>query len=1641
MKRLIILCMILLGMLLLFSEGVHAANSAAQTEASARYIAIKNYIVRKTDGSGGLPISDLESVLRYTNTLFAPGNIQFYLLETEYINNSELYELEMAEREGLYSTYNVPNTINIYFVKSYENYSWSWFSSSEQSIVGAVIDQDYMKGDVLGDSYPEVLARMFGLSPTYGSENELTDELVNGTNCDTSGDDICDTPADPYTSQGGSIFSSNCEYTGALTDTNGDSYTPLTDNIMSQTYYVCADKFTDGQLAKVNETLDNYWLDLQSYTETAFASFRANERPWVFSGDEVQFYDLSLDATSWSWTFEGGSPNSSTDENPVVTYTTPGQYDVTLTITDSNDNEKTLLFPDYIIADPFDISFFTPEDWEAPVRFYKLDIDGETKIYQNEFTAGDNVFMDYGVINNGINNAIDSTFRVNIYVNNELKRWNTFLLSARSTSTREEIDLGLVPPGENEIRIEYDPEKDYPEFNETNNTYVTTLSVSEVEEIENQSGSPVVGIEYFIDTEVAFGAGTFIATPANTLDTEINVSIPMSDLSPGLHYLYTRAKNQAGKWGQTSKRNFYVIPTENPEITYSEYFFDIDPGYGQGTALSLSDGENNHVIELTNVSNGYHRLFVRSKNAMGRWSSTQNISFMKVGKKLNPKIKRLSYRYYNYATETYSDYIDYLFDPAISESTAILVLDNSNLISGTQYALGVYAYDENGRRSRIAWEYFTYQETNLIHINEINTTDVLCFGDNTGSTAVTATGGEGALQYSTDGITFSSSTTFENLPAGEYTLYVRGDVEGYQEEASFSISQPNALGLSIDQVEEPNCSNTANGSIAVSAFGGVGSYTFSIDGLNFEESSSFTELPEGQYSIKVKDSNGCTSELGYLLNSQEASTAPSIVINSTQSTLNLTNQFASYQWYFNEAIIEGEISSALITDTSGDYFVQVETESGCTFYSDTVVIQNLVVPNQAFSVDENSENGTVCGVLEYEGIGNDLPSFTILSGNINGAFTIDNETSQLVVASSSALDFESNPTFTLTVEVTGGNWGSAQCTITITLGNLNEPPTIAANQTFSLDENSSNGFSLGTVMATDPENDAISFLITSGNIDDAFALNSTSGEISVSNTSVLDFENIQIFNLGVEVKDGAGGTATGTVVIELNDLDENQSPSFENLTLTVPEHSPQGALVGTFSGSDPDGDILNYSYVIPPAGITPFSIDFSTQQITINDSSTVNYELGNNSYEYYVKATDPDGATATATITVLITDINDLPILDDITVTMDENPDDERVTITYLEASDEDHLWDELTYTITSGNVEDAFTLAPFGTSFALVCLDPSILDFELYPTFEFAISVEDADGGLTQSTVSLEINNIDETALTTSTFEIPENSTTGTVIGPVGYFEDGSDFFPFISTNNLDQSDIAFLRGVELLNAGAIELSAGTYDLILSASEALDFEAFTQFKLKIALCCFTAGQEPTAIITVNISNVNESPTVEDASFTIDENGANGTIIGTIQASDPDGDALSYSIISGNTDDAFVLNSTTGELSVGSATALDFETNPNFSLEVEVADGMGATAIGVIAIELNDLDEQEPLSMNVNEDMYSIYPNPANRELFVNIHKPNTSTAITIHDLSGQIVFKGIANSGINNIDISAMVIGTYIVKIGEQTFKIVKLN
>jgi len=200
--------------------------------------------------------------------------------------------------------------------------------------------------------------------------------------------------------------------------------------------------------------------------------------------------------------------------------------------------------------------------------------------------------------------------------------------------------------------------------------------------------------------------------------------------------------------------------------------------------------------------------------------------------------------------------------------------------------------------------------------------------------------------------------------------------------------------------------------------------------------------------------------------------------------------------------------------------------------------QPLLSP-QSFSVNEGSAFGVAVGtVVAGEFDAGDSLTYAITGGNLGKAFAINSATGQITVIKPPAIDFETRTSFSLSVQVTDTGGLSRKAVMTINVNDINEQPLISP-QTFNLDEHSPNGTSVGTVVAVDVDDgDSLSYIITGGNVGRAFAINATTGEITVNEAAALDFETRPTFNLTVQVTDESGLLRKAVMTINLNNVAE-----------------------------------------------------------------------------------------------------------------------------------------------------------------------------------------------------------------------------------------------------------------------------------------------------------------------------------------------------------------------------------------------------------------------------------------------------------------------------------------------------------------------
>jgi hypothetical protein len=147
---------------------------------------------------------------------------------------------------------------------------------------------------------------------------------------------------------------------------------------------------------------------------------------------------------------------------------------------------------------------------------------------------------------------------------------------------------------------------------------------------------------------------------------------------------------------------------------------------------------------------------------------------------------------------------------------------------------------------------------------------------------------------------------------------------------------------------------------------------------------------------------------------------------------------------------------------------------------------------------------------------------------------------------------------TITVRNTGGSSGSPQTatgSVSVSVTGANDAPTVTPN-TFTPNENLANGSVVGTVTANDAEGQTLQFAITNGNQSGAFAINPTTGVVTVADSSKLDFETTPTFVLTVQATDNDGTPASGTATITINLNDVNEPTTPPPGTVDLPAQQP-----------------------------------------------------------------------------------------------------------------------------------------------------------------------------------------------------------------------------------------------------------------------------------------------------------------------------------------------------------------------------------------------------------------------------------------------------------------------------------------------------
>eukprot|EP00937_MAST-01D_sp_MAST-1D-sp2_P000675 g675.t1 len=519
---------------------------------------------------------------------------------------------------------------------------------------------------------------------------------------------------------------------------------------------------------------------------------------------------------------------------------------------------------------------------------------------------------------------------------------------------------------------------------------------------------------------------------------------------------------------------------------------------------------------------------------------------------------------------------------------------------------------------------------------------------------------------------------------------------------------------------------------------------------------------------------------------------------------------------------------------------------------ETVVSGVRVTPCQLFFISENTDADISVGQpLVADDPDKNTVQMMIESGNVGSALKVY-KNGQLAVQNTAALDFENVTDNTIKLTVLAKDDGTppkhSSFPVHVRLIDVNEKPVLdPTSRSRTVVRIAESGDNIGApLVAVDPDQGAVlSYTMDSikslGAVKPAgqinyFALNASTGQLSVANAFSAGIMDETPFEIRVRVSDGMLHT-TDTVRVEVENA--NIQPKIDDHALTLAETiDAQGINRFVYKVPVTDGNTeqthtwkllfgLEDSTTFDGSGM--FEIDATSGVISLLLDKHLDFEsVPRFVLTVLVEDVTDDGMgqlTDSAKITVNVQDVNEPPVISNTTLYIDENTGAGNSPLTLdgldgmIACHDDDK--DALEFTILSGNVASSFNLQKHGDdSFKLVVAPGKVLDHESLS--EFHVAVQASDGTLRGTGfIHIVINDVNEPpVVVNATLSVLENSPRDITIDRVNFTDQ-------------DEQDTATFSIFSGDAAGFFSIDPLTGWLSVS-KEGLDFEAQPFFDLVV---------------------------------------------------------------------------------------------------------------------------------------------------------------------------------------------------------------
>lgn len=492
-----------------------------------------------------------------------------------------------------------------------------------------------------------------------------------------------------------------------------------------------------------------------------------------------------------------------------------------------------------------------------------------------------------------------------------------------------------------------------------------------------------------------------------------------------------------------------------------------------------------------------------------------------------------------------------------------------------------------------------------------------------------------------------------------------------------------------------------------------------------------------------------------------------------------------------------------------------------------------------------------------------------------------------------------------TVVITATDPGNTSITSTFAFVVTNPAP-IANDAHFTLSEDHA---LTDRLIATDPDSDALTFSTTIAPLHGTLEL-SENGTF----TYTPDAQYSGTDGFTYQVRDADGGISLATATLTVTAMNDAPVANGTLAAQTGVDGQPFNLPVGG-NFQDPDGDTLTYTVDTLPAGLTLIDGVISG---TLDPHASVNGEQGTGLYTITVTATDASGASATQTFTLNVS--NPSPVTPGASITvLEDNSFSGQLT-----AVDPDG--DTLAFGLASNggpvhgtlvlNADGPYTYTP---------------DANYNGTDRFSYTVTDNDGGITTASVNITVASGNDAPTATGSIA-PQSGLDG-----ASFSLDLLDYFADADTDTLSYAASGLPAGLSIIDGvitGTLDSRAsfgaagGVYNVTVTATDPGGASAELTFTLTVG---------------------NPAPTTADIGYTVSED---TRLIGTLVASDPDQDALTFSAS---------VQPLHGTLTLNANGSFTYVPAPNYtgtdSFTYQVVDSDGGISTATVTVVVNPAND------------------------------------------------------------------------------------